>query len=61
LLAAFVQPDQNSGINDGGKVEPASPSHSCPCCGGRMIVIETSEFGRAPHGFSANEVWIDTS
>ena len=60
-LLATVQPDQNSGINDGGEVEPASPSHSCPCCGGRMIVIETFEFGRAPRGFSANEVWIDTS
>jgi hypothetical protein len=61
LLTASVQPDHNSGINDGGKVEPASPSHSCPCCGGRMIVIETFEFGRAPRSFSANEVWIDTS
>jgi Putative transposase len=61
LLTASDQPDHNSGINDGGKVEPASPSHSCPCCGGRMIVIETFEFGRAPRSFSANEVWIDTS
>jgi hypothetical protein len=29
----------------GSRVAPASPSHSCPCCGGRMIVIETFEFG----------------
>ena len=58
---ARAQPGQNSGINDGGKVEPASPSYSCPCCDGRMIVIETFEFGRAPRSFSANEVWIDTS
>ncbi len=61
LLAASVQPDQNRGVNDGDKVEPASPSHPCPCCGGRMIVIETFKRGRAPRGFAANEVWIDTS
>jgi ssDNA-binding Zn-finger/Zn-ribbon topoisomerase 1 len=28
--------------------EPQTPEHPCPCCGGRMIIIETFERGRAP-------------
>jgi hypothetical protein len=29
--------------------EPKTLSHPCPCCGGRMIIIETFERGRSPH------------
>src|SRR5258708_11154313 len=28
--------------------EPRTLSHPCPCCRGRMIIIETFERGRAP-------------
>ena len=28
--------------------EPQTPQHPCPCCGGRMIIIETFERGSAP-------------
>src|SRR5438552_11370670 len=28
--------------------EPETLSHPCPCCGGRMIVIETFERGSTP-------------
>jgi ssDNA-binding Zn-finger/Zn-ribbon topoisomerase 1 len=28
--------------------EPQTPQHSCPCCGGRMIIIETFERGCSP-------------
>jgi hypothetical protein len=28
--------------------EPQTPRHPCPCCGGRMIIIETFERARAP-------------
>jgi hypothetical protein len=28
--------------------EPSSLSHPCPCCGGRMLIIETFERGSAP-------------
>ena len=28
--------------------EPQTPSHPCPCCGGRMIIIETFERGCSP-------------
>jgi hypothetical protein len=61
LLAASIQPNQTGGANDRDEAEPTAPSHPCPCCGGRMILIETFERGRAPRNFSANEVWIDTS
>jgi Putative transposase/Transposase zinc-binding domain len=29
--------------------EPQTPDHSCPCCGGRMIIIERFERGATPH------------
>jgi Putative transposase len=29
--------------------EPQKPNHSCPCCGGRMIIIERFEPGATPH------------
>jgi hypothetical protein len=28
--------------------EPPTPAHPCPCCGGRMIIIETFERGSTP-------------
>jgi hypothetical protein len=61
LLDAPALPEQNGGVSDSDEADPVARSHPCPCCGGRMIVIETFERGRAPRGFSANEVWIDTS
>ena len=29
--------------------EPEKPTHSCPCCGGRMIIIERFQRGATPH------------
>ena len=29
--------------------DPLLHSHRCPCCGGRMIIIETFERGSTPH------------
>jgi ssDNA-binding Zn-finger/Zn-ribbon topoisomerase 1 len=37
IKAATTKPD-----------EPKPPEHPCPCCGGRMIIIETFERGSAP-------------
>jgi len=28
--------------------EPQTPEHPCPCCGGRMVIIETFERGSTP-------------
>jgi hypothetical protein len=29
--------------------EPQTPEHRCPCCGGRMLIIERFEPGSTPH------------
>ena len=44
--------------------EPQTPQHPCPCCGGRMIIIETFERGHAPRyrpAASTLAIRIDTS
>ena len=46
---------------DGNQPEPRVLAHPCPCCGGRMIVVETFERGRAPRASSLGEIRIDTS
>jgi len=28
---------------------PQTPEHRCPCCGGRMVIIERFEPGSNPH------------
>ena len=33
----------------------------CPCCGGRMIILETFEPGRSPRTYPINSITIDTS
>jgi Putative transposase len=32
--------------------EPQIAKHTCPCCGGRMIIIERFERGSTPHSHS---------
>jgi hypothetical protein len=50
---------------DGGAAdERSTSSHPCPCCGGRMIVIETFERGATPRhrpSKSTTPIRIDTS
>ena len=41
--------------------EPQTLSHPCPCCGGRMIIIETFERGCSPRTHPAGSIRIDTS
>jgi hypothetical protein len=44
--------------------EPKSLSHPCPCCGGRMIIIETFQRGCSPRyrpAASTAVIRIDTS
>jgi hypothetical protein len=41
-------------------VQPHVPAHPCPCCGGRMIVIDTFEAGAMPRGAPPPE-GIDSS
>jgi hypothetical protein len=46
------------GTGDG---EPQTLSHPCPCCGGRMIIIETFGRGCAPRYHATVPIWIDSS
>jgi hypothetical protein len=41
--------------------EPPMLSHPCPCCGGRMIIIETFERGSTPRTRPTSPTRIDTS
>jgi len=42
------------------EAEKAAPTPRCPCCGGRMIVIETFEGVRPARSPSPNRIRIDT-
>jgi hypothetical protein len=46
LLAIPVTETDNDQASEDS--EPTPPARSCPCCGGRMIVIETFERGHQP-------------
>jgi hypothetical protein len=41
--------------------EPQTLAHPCPCCGGRMIIIETFERGCTPRHRPTGSIRIDTS
>jgi putative transposase/transposase-like zinc-binding protein len=41
--------------------QPPMLAHPCPCCGGRMIVIETFEPGCSPRAHPIGTIRIDTS
>jgi Putative transposase/Transposase zinc-binding domain len=41
--------------------EPPMLSHPCPCCGGRMIIIETFERGSTPRTHPTSPTRIDSS
>ena len=64
-LLAVPKPTSNSaspGSTDAS--EPPTPEHPCPCCGGRMIIIETFERGSSPRyrpTAPAAGIRIDTS
>ena len=56
LLTPAEQSNPNEAADHPGEPDPPNP-YPCPCCGGRMIVVET--FGRA--GPSSSRIRIDTS
>jgi hypothetical protein len=61
LLSTPVPKEQadDAGARDGTK--PQTLSHPCPCCGGRMIIIETFARGCSPRTRPAGSIRIDTS
>ena len=52
------EPSDADNIGDG---EPQTLAHPCPCCGGRMIIIETFERGSTPRYRPTLSIRIDTS
>jgi putative transposase/transposase-like zinc-binding protein len=61
LLSAPVPQGQANDADAGDGTEPQRLSHPCPCCGSRMIVIETFARGCSPHTHPVSPIRIDTS
>jgi hypothetical protein len=61
LLAAPKPQSESTAADAADSSEPRAPSHSCPCCGGRMIVIEVFERGSSPRTRPVSMIRIDTS
>jgi Putative transposase/Transposase zinc-binding domain len=61
LLNAPVPQEQASDADAPEDTEPPMLSHPCPCCGGRMIIIEIFEPGCSPRTHPAGAIRIDTS
>jgi hypothetical protein len=55
-----VQPSTADTATSSETSEPKPLSHPCPCCGGRMIIIETFQRGSSPR-YRPATIRIDTS
>jgi hypothetical protein len=63
LMPPILPIDAIKAIN-ANATEPQTAKHSCPCCGGRMIIIERFKRGATPHyrpGPPTPAIRIDTS
>ena len=60
LLAAPKPPPERPPAEAHGAETP-SPARRCPCCGGRMIIVETFEGARPVRSPSPSRIRIDTS
>jgi hypothetical protein len=56
----LASPDRSHAEADS-QAETASPVRRCPCCGGRMIIVETFEGARPVRSPSPTRIRIDTS
>jgi hypothetical protein len=64
LLTVPASPDQPADAQTVDASQPATLGHPCPCCGGRMIIIETFEAGCQPRHWATAPlvaIRIDTS
>jgi hypothetical protein len=64
LLAVPILPIEAIKAASTDASEPQTPKHPCPCCGGRMIIIETFQRGCSPQHrptASVPAIRIDTS
>ena len=61
-LLAVAKPQGQQADADARDREPPTHSLACPCCGGRMVIIETFAHGSMPrHRPTATVIRIDTS
>jgi hypothetical protein len=61
LLNVPATPSAPAEADSSGDNEPQTLAHPCPCCGGRMIIIETFERGCKPRYRPTVPIRIDTS
>ncbi len=61
LLAAAEAAPEGSHAETDGQAEAVSPARRCPCCGGRMIIVETFEGPRPWRSPPPSQIRIDTS
>ena len=61
LLNVPTTPREPTDADSIGDSAPQTLAHSCPCCGGRMIIIETFERGCTPRYRPTVSIRIDTS
>jgi len=61
LLATSTPRDQDERASEGDEAEPRTLDHPCPCCGGRMVIVERFDRDRAPRAASRGQIRIDTS
>ena len=61
LLAKHQAAPQRSRAGAHCEIKKPAPTPRCPCCGGRMIIIETFEGVRPAHAPSSSAIRIDTS
>ena len=60
-LAAPEARPERSRAEAGGEAEDVAPARRCPCCGGRMIIVETFEGAAPSRSPSPSRIRIDTS
>jgi Putative transposase len=61
LLAASRASPESARVDTDSDAEPASSFRRCPCCGGRMIVVETFQGPRPARSPFPGRIRIDTS
>ena len=61
LLASPEASAERSRAEADSDAETASPTRQCPCCGGRMIIVETFEAARPARSSAPTRIRIDTS
>jgi len=61
LLAASKGSPESAPADADSDAEPTSSFRRCPCCGGRMIIVETFEGPRPARSSSPSRIRIDTS